>query len=539
MATRSTLILCTSIALLPAALHAQVFFEPRFVMYTGPDGQFGRATAVGDFNGSGGDDLAVGVPGATFNGISRAGRVCVYSSLGTSTARGCTGQSIGESPEMDDRFGAALAAGDFNGDGFDDLAVGVPDEDFGSFVNAGAVQVFHGSASRSVLSSPSTVFYQGMAFPHGGGPRFLKDMVEPGDRFGFALTAGDFDGDGFDDLAIGVPGEDIVAFGHNVFDAGAVHVLYGDADGLGASDRVWTQNDLALQLPGDEIPYELAEFLDQFGYSLATGRFNGDANDDLAIGVPFEDRAATGGSYVDAGAVHVVYGSQYGLRTPADGCCAEPPQLWLQDFLQEYPRPQPEHHDRFGFAIAGGDLNGNGIDDLAIGVPGEDSNTGGVHVLRGQPGGITNEGVFWSTSSYVLQTGDEGGLALTFGDLNGDGVDDLVLGVPGDDVNGVSNAGGVRVTLGGVPPDWQTFVISEPAFVTQSYLWLTNGDFINLRADAPESGDRYGYVVAAGDFDGDGADDLAASIPFEDTTTSTTVYTNGGAVEVVWGFLWR
>ena len=102
--------------------------------------------------------------------------------------------------EADDRFGAALAAGDFDDDGCDDLAIGSPDEDIGAETDAGGVQIVYGSSLG--LVTDGNVFFRQGADGVSGAP-------EAADRFGASLAIGDFDDDAFDDLAIGVAGESI------------------------------------------------------------------------------------------------------------------------------------------------------------------------------------------------------------------------------------------------------------------------------------------------------------------------------------------
>jgi hypothetical protein len=132
--------------------------------------------------------------------------------------------------EAGDHFGSALAVGDFDQDGFADLAIGVPDEDVGSVVDAGAVNVLYGTRTNLTATSDQ-IWHQNRSA--------VEDTSEAGDRFGTALTAGDFDGDGFADLAVGVPDEDAGA----IVDAGAVNVLYGTATNLSAAnDQIWTQD---------------------------------------------------------------------------------------------------------------------------------------------------------------------------------------------------------------------------------------------------------------------------------------------------------
>ena len=131
-----------------------------------------------------------------------------------------------------DAFGSALAVGDFDGDGRDDLAIGVPDEDIGSIVNAGSVNVIYGSLGVGLTAASNQSWHQNTPGIAGGS--------EALDAFGSALAAGDFDGDGRDDLAIGVHLEDIGV----IDDAGAVNVIYGSF-GVGltaANDQSWHQN---------------------------------------------------------------------------------------------------------------------------------------------------------------------------------------------------------------------------------------------------------------------------------------------------------
>jgi hypothetical protein len=115
---------------------------------------------------------------------------------------------VGGAVEFRDRFGEALAAGDFNGDGVADLAAGAPSERVGSTVGAGAVSVLPGSAG-GLTATGGRLFTQ------------LGSDPERFDIFGFALAAGNFNGDGFADLAAAAPLEDVGTVG----DAGALSVL--------------------------------------------------------------------------------------------------------------------------------------------------------------------------------------------------------------------------------------------------------------------------------------------------------------------------
>src|SRR6266540_2679808 len=149
---------------------------------------------------------------------------------------------------------------DFNNDGFTDLAVGVIQEDVGAVGDAGAVNVLYGSAGGLQATSPDDQFW------NQDSPG-VRDAAEGLDQFGRSLRAGDFNNDGFADLAVGVPDEDV----GTASDAGAVNVLYGSAGGLQATfpdDQFWHQDS-----PGVRDAAEVGEW---FGASLGAGDFNND-----------------------------------------------------------------------------------------------------------------------------------------------------------------------------------------------------------------------------------------------------------------------
>jgi len=218
---------------------------------------FGSALAAGNFNGDSYEDIAIGLPGSYLFGSSGAGEVKVYFGsttgiAGTTPSPELWSQNLlsgSQWPQPNDHFGAALAAGDINGDGTDDLAIGVPGESFVFADSAGAVELLYGS-STGLKSINSDEFNQGLATVQG--------TAEGEDSFGEALAIGDVNGDGYADLAVGVPNES-----HGSADyAGAVNLLYGSSNGLTTNDN---------QLIGQHwssIP-DSAEYYDRFGTALA------------------------------------------------------------------------------------------------------------------------------------------------------------------------------------------------------------------------------------------------------------------------------
>jgi hypothetical protein len=358
--------------------------------------QFGAALEAGFFNNDNFYDLVVGVPGENLEATADAGAVNVF--FGSAGGLPATSQVlVQDNPEAGDQFGAALATG-FIDANFYDLVVGAPGENVGAIVDAGAANFFS-SGTTGVLPSVS-------------GPALLQDNPEAGDRFAAALVSNFFDG-GFYDLVVGAPGENVGA----TVDAGAANFFSSGTTGV------------LPPVSGPALLQDNPEAGDQFGAALTSGFFNGGFLD-LVVGAPGENVGAT----VDAGAANLFSALATGGLPPVSG-----PAL-LQD--------NPEAGDEFGTALATG-VSSGAFDDLVVGAPGENV---GATVDAGAANMFPTDftGILPSVSGPALlqdnpEAGDRFGAALTAKFLDGGDLFDVVVGAPGENVGATVDAGAANV----------------------------------------------------------------------------------------------
>ncbi len=445
---------------------------------------FATRLALGDLNGDGYPDLAVGVPGdegPLAAPLFDSGSVMYYqggpAGPGTFPSR-VLRQPVGGGLEAGDRHGSALAVCDFNHDGFDDLAVGASGEDIGTINGAGAVFVYPGTAGGPENSGFLLLTQDTAGIP---------DQAEANDAFGAALACGDFDGDGFDDLAIGAPGERI----DTVDLAGWIVAIPGSAAGLLATGAIAFSQAEPLIESDPEIS-------DQFGSSLAVGDLDGDGFDDLAIGSRGEDEFA--------GCTHLLFGSSADLTASGS--------VILTD---ERLGGLSEAGDQLGMSLAIGDFDADGFDDLVIGIPQETFNnitgvvprTGQVVVVYGHAAlPALGRIEYWAENNIFLpgtsEADDHFGEALAVGDFDGDGYADLAVGHPGETI--VARYDGAVTVMSGSAAG-----LNE----NRARLFLPAAEGVPGPPPGQSFDRSFGAALAAGDLDRDGHGDLVIGAPFE------------------------
>jgi hypothetical protein len=518
--------------------------------------QLGYALTSGDFDDDGRCDLAATVRAS--NGDSNSdGAIYMYKGL---PPEGFSQGGLTKLPVKtiltdaeNDWMGRELTAGDYNGDGMDDLAVAHSYSNQAAGTAAGAVYVFNGSPLPDVFEAPLSPLDADWTYVGGQGY----------DYEGYALNSGDANGDGIDDLLVGTRSGEV---GGGPSNSGAAKVFYGVDGGSLANepDRImageangdWFGVALAALGDGSQDLLVFAAREDSLGYVAGRPYLTTDAEGEgsiVGLGLPGEpagqrfgydvvclERAGQEPSFI----VSAPYNDT--ATTYNEGLLIsfeEGPDGYSPSQFFGATAPKIANNDRLGISMSAiGDFNGDGYDDLAVASETEyrPSNLDNNHVCGAscdQPG-TKNCGVSLDYPGSVMIFGGkaDGSFAETplfqyyspeakqyvrgvqaAGDVNGDGFQDVLLSSYTWDIEGVTNTGGVRLLLGR----------PHEAYAADKVQIVCEADFL---FHGHKKDDQMGRGLAGlGDLDGDGCSEFAVGADLEDPSAQ-------GVVRVFYGW---
>ena len=438
--------------------------------------------AAGDINGDGFDDLILGAPSE--NGGDGAAYILFGKSSGFNFTNlfdltAADGFKIVGKAGLKDYVGLSVSgAGDVNGDGYDDIIIGAPY----AASDAGEAYVIFGKPTGFGTINLSTL-------PESAG--FVIQGATGGDYAGFSVSgAGDVNGDGYDDILIGVPDAD-----NNHELAGEAYVIFGKASGIGTINLANLAASAGFAIYGDDTA-------DHAGFSVsAAGDVNNDGYDDIVIGAPENDNLRDGVRTIDAGEAYVIYGRANGFSTI---------DLTNLSSSEGFVIQGAAAYDRAAFSVAGaGDVDGDGFGDLIVGAPYNDhggNNAGAAYVVSGKLGfalDVRNDFNGDGRSDVLWRNTGNGTVTEWLGLANG--------GFFGNGANAYINvtASWHIVGTGDFNGDDRDDVLwrNDNGTVTD-WLGQANGSFFGNGANAYINVDNSWHIAGTGDFNGDGRDDV-------------------------------
>ncbi|MEV0317332.1 FG-GAP repeat protein [Streptomyces sp. NPDC050658] len=439
-------------------------------------------------------------------------RILTAAALCAATALGVTGLTAGGASAA----GPSKLKADYNGDGYVDLAVGVPGATVGGKAKAGYVNVVWGGASGLGKHGSVNV---------GQGTAGVPGTVEGNDRFGTAVHSADLNGDGYSDLIASAPGEAI----DDTPDVGTISVLWGGAGGF-------TKGGITAAKGGAEDS--------RIGGVLTTGDYNGDGEQDLVFPIAGEEGTSTmmrPGPITAASDTSPAMVENHHFGGPRAYASGDFDGDGKDDLAVSYKgmeisgtrvvsKASGEWQSLWstgdhGTSVAAGDFDGDGTADLALGgvtanpeaesTLCEDRLGGAVLTVYGKQGTALGGGTACTTQGSPEvggnpESGDNFGVSLAVANLDRDGIDELVVGGDAEAVGTAAGAG--------------TYWVLASAGTGKSLVGPAYSQNSAGVAGTAEAGDRLGAAVAAGDYNGDAYPDVAVGAPGEDAASGGVWY---------------